>query len=88
MIVAITLGLLWSGLKDPDPRPLWESFWLVAGRRLGRPVQLFAMIGWPPGLKSAAAYLGRSVGFSFQAGAGHRLLVAFACFVLVQLVEP
>jgi len=83
MIVAITLGLLWSGLKIPIPVPMNEFLALLGAA--ATPGALFA-IGASLASKSAER-LSVASWLSFCKLVLHPLFVAFACFVLFK-VEP
>lgn len=83
MIVAITLGLLWSGLKIPIPEPMNEFLVLLGAA--ATPGALFA-IGASLASKSAER-LTVAGWLSFCKLVLHPLFVAFACFVLFK-VEP
>jgi malonate transporter len=83
MIVAITLGLLWSGLKIPIPVPLNEFLALLGAA--ATPGALFA-IGASLASKSAER-VSVAGWLSFCKLVLHPLFVAFACFVLFK-VEP
>ena len=83
MIVAITLGLLWSGLKIPIPVPMNEFLALLGAA--ATPGALFA-IGASLASKSAER-LSVAGWLSFCKLMLHPLFVAFACFVLFK-VEP
>jgi malonate transporter len=81
MIVAITLGLLWSGLKIPIPVPLNEFLALLGAA--ATPGALFA-IGASLASKSAER-LSVAGWLSFCKLVLHPLCVAFACFVLFKV---
>lgn len=83
MIVAISLGLLWSGLKIPIPLPLNEFLDLLGAA--ATPGALFA-IGASLASKSAER-LSVAGWLSFCKLVLHPLFVGFACFVLFR-VEP
>lgn len=83
MIVAITLGLLWSGLKLPIPAPMGEFLTLLGAA--ATPGALFA-IGASLASKSAER-LSVAGWLSFCKLVLHPVFVAFACFVLFK-VEP
>jgi len=83
MIVAITLGLLWSGLQLPIPVPLNEFLSLLGAA--ATPGALFA-IGASLASKSAER-VSIAGWLSFCKLVLHPLFVAFACFVLFK-VEP
>jgi len=83
MIVAITLGLLWSGLKIPIPVPLNEFLDLLGAA--ATPGALFA-IGASLALKSAER-LSVAGWLSFCKLVLHPLFVGFACFILFK-VDP
>jgi len=83
MIVAITLGLLWSGLQIPIPVPMNEFLALLGAA--ATPGALFA-IGASLASKSAER-LSIAGWLSFCKLVVHPLFVAFACFVLFK-VEP
>lgn len=83
MIVAITLGLLWSGLQLPIPAPLNEFLALLGAA--ATPCALFA-IGASLASKSAER-LSVAGWLSFCKLVMHPVFVAFACFVLFK-VEP
>jgi len=83
MIVAITLGLLWSGLEIPMPVPLNEFLTLLGAA--ATPGALFA-IGASLASKSAER-ISIAGWLSFLKLVVHPLFVAFACFVLFK-VEP
>lgn len=83
MIVAISLGLLWSGLKIPIPGPMNEFLALLGAA--ATPGALFA-IGASLASKSAER-LSVAGWLSFCKLVVHPLFVAFACFVLFK-VDP
>lgn len=83
MIVAITLGLIWSGLRIPIPAPMNEFLSLLGAA--ATPGALFA-IGASLASKSAER-LSIAGWLSFCKLVLHPLFVAFACFVLFK-VEP
>jgi len=83
MIVAITLGLLWSGLKIPIPVPLNEFLDLLGAA--ATPGALFA-IGASLASKSAER-LSVAGWLSFCKLVLHPLFVGFACFILFK-VDP
>lgn len=83
MIVAITLGLLWSGLRIPIPAPMNEFLALLGAA--ATPGALFA-IGASLASKSAER-MSVAGWLSFCKLVLHPLFVAFACFVLFK-VEP
>ena len=83
MIVAISLGLLWSGLKIPIPAPMNEFLALLGAA--ATPGALFA-IGASLASKSAER-LSVAGWLSFCKLVVHPLFVAFACFVLFK-VDP
>ena len=83
MIVAITLGLLWSGLEIPIPAPMNEFLTLLGAA--ATPGALFA-IGASLASKSAER-ISIAGWLSFCKLVLHPLLVAFACFVLFK-VDP
>jgi predicted permease len=83
MIVAISLGLLWSGLKIPIPDPMNEFLALLGAA--ATPGALFA-IGASLASKSAER-LSVAGWLSFCKLVVHPLFVAFACFVLFK-VDP
>tara|TARA_R110000787_G_scaffold159395_9_gene273176 strand:+ start:1005 stop:1946 length:942 start_codon:yes stop_codon:yes gene_type:complete len=83
MIVAITLGLIWSGLKLPIPAPMGEFLTLLGAA--ATPGALFA-IGASLASKSAER-LSVAGWLSFCKLVLHPVFVAFACFVLFK-VEP
>ncbi|MEH6520779.1 AEC family transporter [Sulfitobacter sp.] len=83
MIVAISLGLLWSGLKIPIPAPMNEFLTLLGAA--ATPGALFA-IGASLASKSAER-LSVAGWLSFCKLVVHPLFVAFACFVLFK-VDP
>ena len=81
MIVAITAGLLWSGLKIPIPAPMSEFLVLLGAA--ATPGALFA-IGASLASKSAER-VSVAGWLSFCKLVLHPLLVAFACFVLFKV---
>jgi predicted permease len=83
MIVAITLGLLWSGLEIPIPDPMNEFLTLLGAA--ATPGALFA-IGASLASKSAER-ISVAGWLSFCKLVLHPLFVAFACFVLFK-VDP
>jgi predicted permease len=83
MIVAITLGLLWSGFQIPIPEPMNEFLTLLGAA--ATPGALFA-IGASLASKSAER-LSIAGWLSFCKLVVHPLVVAFACFVLFK-VDP
>jgi predicted permease len=83
MIVAITLGLIWSGLEIPIPAPMNEFLTLLGAA--ATPGALFA-IGASLATKSAER-LSVAGWLSFCKLVLHPLFVAFACFVLFR-VDP
>ncbi len=83
MIVAISLGLLWSGLKIPIPDPMNEFLALLGAA--ATPGALFA-IGASLASKSAER-LSVAGWLSFCKLVVHPMFVAFACFVLFK-VDP
>jgi hypothetical protein len=83
MIVAITLGLLWSGLRIPIPAPMNEFLALLGAA--ATPGALFA-IGASLASKSAER-LSIAGWLSFLKLVVHPLFVAIGCFVLFR-VEP
>jgi predicted permease len=83
MIVAISLGLLWSGLRIPIPAPMNEFLSLLGAA--ATPGALFA-IGASLASKSAER-LTIATWLSFFKLVVHPMFVAFACFVLFK-VEP
>ena len=83
MIVAITLGLLWSGLEIPIPAPMNEFLTLLGAA--ATPGALFA-IGASLASKSAER-ISVAGWLSFCKLVLHPMLVAFACFVLFK-VDP
>ncbi|WP_299027098.1 AEC family transporter [uncultured Sulfitobacter sp.] len=83
MIVAISLGLLWSGLKLPIPAPMNEFLSLLGAA--ATPGALFA-IGASLASKSAER-LSIAGWLSFCKLVLHPVFVAFGCFVLFK-VEP
>ena len=83
MIVAITLGLIWSGLKLPIPAPMGEFLTLLGAA--ATPGALFA-IGASLASKSAER-LSVAGWLSFCKLVLHPVFVAFACFILFK-VEP
>lgn len=83
MIVAITLGLIWSGLRIPIPAPLNEFLALLGAA--ATPGALFA-IGASLASKSTER-LSVAGWLSFCKLVLHPLFVAFACFVLFK-VDP
>lgn len=83
MIVAISLGLLWSGLKIPIPVPMNEFLDLLGAA--ATPGALFA-IGASLASKSAER-LSVAGWLSFCKLVLHPLFVGFACFILFK-VEP
>ncbi|UWR26195.1 AEC family transporter [Sulfitobacter sp. S223] len=83
MIVAITLGLAWSGLKIPIPDPMNEFLALLGAA--ATPGALFA-IGASLASKSAER-LSVAGWLSFCKLVLHPLFVAFACFALFK-VDP
>ena len=83
MIVAITLGLLWSGLKIPIPAPMNEFLVLLGAA--ATPGALFA-IGASLASKSAER-LSIAGWLSFCKLVLHPLFVAIGCFVLFR-VDP
>lgn len=83
MIVAISLGLLWSGLEIPIPVPMNEFLALLGAA--ATPGALFA-IGASLASKSAER-LSVAGWLSFCKLVLHPLFVGFACFVLFK-VEP
>lgn len=83
MIVAITLGLIWSGLEIPIPAPMNEFLTLLGAA--ATPGALFA-IGASLASKSAER-LSVAGWLSFCKLVLHPLFVAFACFVLFR-VDP
>lgn len=83
MIVAITLGLLWSGLEIPIPVPMNEFLTLLGAA--ATPGALFA-IGASLASKSAER-ISVAGWLSFCKLVLHPAFVAFACFVLFK-VDP
>ncbi len=83
MIVAITLGLIWSGLEIPIPAPMNEFLTLLGAA--ATPGALFA-IGASLATKSAER-ISVAGWLSFCKLILHPLFVAFACFVLFK-VDP
>ncbi|MDC0135520.1 AEC family transporter [Sulfitobacter sp.] len=81
MIVAITLGLLWSGLEIPIPASINEFLTLLGAA--ATPGALFA-IGASLASKSAER-ISVAGWLSFCKLVLHPLLVAFACFVLFKV---